>query len=121
MSIYSNGVLLVNGPISLGTFRSVHQQPDATLGIIAEKRYIRIDNRGKEPIRAFLIALGADGELKTAENNQPILILGGIAVQKMDPTQIVGGGQVWYSENLDPSDQKLIQGISLVIGPNGIN
>ena len=116
--VQSGGVLMVDGPIEVGTFRNVAQQSDVSLAIVAEMGPITLKS-GKAPTRAHLIALGPNGELKSADKKAPLFIFGALAVKNFSPAEFTGGGAIWFDENLDPTTPASLKHLSLVIGPSG--
>jgi hypothetical protein len=120
---YSGGNLIVDGPITVGTFEQANSAFDPPLMITAEKGAITLKNssNGSNLFTAYFMALDKNlGEIKYDNPNAPINLVGGIAANSLDPANIAGGGVLTYNVSLDPTVDKFTEKyIGIVIGPAG--
>lgn len=116
----TGGMIMVDGPITVGTFRSAASAENAPLAILAEKGAITLKNNGQHPTLAYLIALEkGKGEIKTIAPDSPVSLIGGIAAHTLDPEQFQGGGNIFYNQALDPTSENFGRYLGVVIGPPG--
>ncbi|EKD83920.1 MAG: hypothetical protein ACD_39C00371G0001 [uncultured bacterium] len=89
--------------------------------ITAEKGAITVKNSGPNSTLAYLVALDKNGgEVKFANPNTPVSLVGGIAAHTMDPANVAGGGNLTYNLSLDPTNSNFIKKyVGVVIGPAG--
>lgn len=118
----TGGSILVDGPITLGTFKQAIEPDKVPLLIMAEKGAITVKNstNPKNPTLAYLVALDKDkGAIKFASPNIPLNLLGGIAANNLIPDDISIGGRVTYNTRFDPTGSDFKQHVGVVIGPVG--
>lgn len=116
----TGGMIMVDAPFEIGTFRRAASAEKAPLMFMAEKGAITVKNSGKNPILAYLIALERGrGEIKTTNPRSPLNVIGGIAAHSMDPEQIKAGGNLFYNQGLDPTSAAFGRYLGVVIGPAG--
>ncbi len=117
----TGGHLIVNGPVTVGKFEKADSAYDPPLMITAEMGAITVQNSGSNSTLAYLMALDKKGgEIKYANPNAPIDLVGGIAAHTINPASIAGGGRVIYNTNLDPTNPAFIKKyVGVVIGPAG--
>ena len=117
----TGGNLIVDGPITVGTFEQANSAIEPPLMITAERGAITVKNAVNNRTLAYLMALDKNsGEIKYANPNLPIDLVGGIAANTLNPADIAGGGSLTYNINLDPTDPSFTSKYSgVVIGPAG--
>lgn len=120
LGIDSGGTIIVDGPVSVGHFKSLDTTDRSPLVIMAETGNLTVDNSQIHPILAYLVALDQAGaEIKLTNPNQPLNLLGGIAAHTLTPAEFVAGGEIHYNSNLDPTDAGFASYIGVVLGPPG--
>jgi hypothetical protein len=116
----TGGMIMVDGPIEVGTFRKAASAEKAPLVFMAEKGSITVKNNGLHPTLAYLIALeNGNGQIKTSNPNSPFNLIGGMAAHTFDPAQIRAGGKLFYNQSLDPTSEIFGRYLGVVIGPAG--
>ncbi|KAF1080887.1 MAG: hypothetical protein GQF41_2701 [Candidatus Rifleibacterium amylolyticum] len=118
---HTGGNLIVDGPITVGTFEQADSAFEPPLMITAEKGAITIKNNGTNSTLAYLMALDKTaGEIRYSNPNSPINLVGGIAANTLNPANIAGGGSLTYNINLDPVNPAFTSKyVGVVIGPAG--
>lgn len=118
---HTGGNLIVDGPVTVGTFEPPDSSFEPPLMITAEKGAITVKNSGANSTLAYLMALDKNGgEIKYANPNSPMKLVGGIAAHTLNPANIAGGGNLTYNINLDPTNPAFIKKyVGVVIGPAG--
>jgi len=119
---HTGGNIIVDGPVTVGTFEPPTSSLfDPPLMITAEKGAITVKNSGPNSTLAYLVALDKNGgEVKFANPNAPVNLVGGIAAHTMDPANVAGGGNLTYNLSLDPTNSNFIKKyVGVVIGPAG--
>jgi hypothetical protein len=116
----TGGMIMVDGPLTIGTFRGAASAENAPLAFMSEKGAITVKNNGSHPVLAYLIALDKNnGEIKCADPSSPLNLIGGIAAHSLDPQQIKAGGRLYYNQALDPTANSFSRYLGVVIGPAG--
>jgi len=118
---HTGGNLIVDGPVTVGTFEQANSAFEPPLMITAEKGAITVKNSGTNNTPAYLMALDKSaGEIKYSNPNAPINLVGGIAAHTLNPANIAGGGSLTYNINLDPVNPDFTSKyVGVVIGPAG--
>ncbi len=118
---HTGGNLIVDGPVTVGTFEQANSVLEPLLMITAEKGAITVKNNGTNYTPAYLLALDkSTGEIRFSNPNAPINLVGGIAANTLNPANIAGGGSLTYNINFDPVNPDFTSKyVGVVIGPAG--
>lgn len=120
MGAESGGTIIAEDSLTVGTFRKVSSPEKSPLVLMSENGAISVNNKGQHPTLAYLIALNKNnGQIKLVDARLPLNLIGGMAVNDLDPQQIKGGGQLYYNTSLDPVADNFSRHIGVVIGPAG--
>ena len=121
LRIHSAGSIYSEGPITVGPFMpNDGDEYEAPIMLLAEKGSITVNNYGNNAVRAYLVALGEGGTVKTKNTDAPLFIRGGMAVKEFKPENIPNkGGYLEYNYRLDPLEDSFVDYLGVAIGPKG--
>lgn len=104
VNVEKGGIIIVeNGDIAISSIESHFPE---ILTIVALNGDIILETTSIQPIESYLVALR--GKIRNeSPNNQPVSLIGGIAVDNLDPEFLQNGGDFVYDQSFDPSTQSV--------------